>query len=191
LFQPASAVQYQLEQQMLHLGIHSGSRDNNDEYAVAHVRAYYGNHPIPDDKIGPAAVNAVNCASQLLPGKPIVFLSDSAIAVREIRQLQQHASTPYAHNTDSQQVGSRSVVRTLSSSRDVLEPLHLDKAESTNSADYIDIFVDLLIMANAQCISHGQGGFGRFGVLLSRNPSCFTAYIHEGQFIECRWNDGS
>jgi hypothetical protein len=69
------------------------------------------------------------------------------------------------------------------------EALHLDKADSKRASDYYNVFVDLYLLANADCISHGQGGFGRLGVLLSRNASCFFKYFTEGQYVMCDWKD--
>ena len=181
-FAPSARVLQQYEREVQPL-LHD---DSNNEYRAAHLRAHYGHSPIPESKVQAVAINAVNCASQLggeekvpLSGTattttPILFLSDSALAVQKVRE--------YA-------AGQHLPVWTLPH-REQREPLHLDKADSQTAADYLDTFVDLLLFANARCISHGQGGFGRLGVLLSRDPMCFRTYIDAGRYVECEWKDG-
>lgn len=177
LFTPSKSV---LRQLFLDLqGLSSGA------YTAAHLRAYYGDHPVTDDQVRVRAINAVNCASQLRNDTAaaaaaagqrqlqshIVFLSDSALAVDYVEQYASAKQYPIV------------TIR-----RDT-EPLHLDKADSMKSADYTAVFVDLLVMAHARCVSHGQGGFGRFGVLLSNDPMCFKKYVDTARFIECQWKD--
>jgi hypothetical protein len=169
LFAPSATVQRQLLHEMLLAGLRPG------QYTAAHLRAYYGNHPIPDDhELQERAVNAVNCASQLRTAKgpsKILFLSDSARAV----ELAQRHHWPGVVVTPHRDAATAPL-------------LHLDKAvNSTHAVDYTAIFVDLLLLAHAACISHGQGGFGRLGVLLSRDPMCFQKYIDTGRYIECQW----
>ena len=146
-------------------------------YVAAHVRTYYGHHPIPPAQRREVAVNAVNCASTLRqqPPEPVVLVSDSHDILK--------AAAAYA----TPEMPIRTTSTTTTTTTTGPEPLHLDKASSRVAADYYDIFVDLYLLANARCISHGPGGFGRFGVLLSRDPSCFVKYFSQGQFEECDW----
>ncbi len=71
------------------------------------------------------------------------------------------------------------------------EALHLDKMElwtSGNISDFYPTFVDLLIMAKAECLARGKGGFGMFANLLSSDPYCEIA--HDGSFNQkCEWTD--
>jgi len=197
VFAPSPRVhkQYQREAQQLRLAIMSNNNtDNTFNYKAAHLRAYYGNNPVPQTKVEAVAINAINCASQLVLGQHtppteekdehILFISDSALALQSIERHAKNwnlpvlTTLPYRQNHTNRQLVP-------------VEPLHLDKAMSHEADDYVDIFVDLLHFANAQCISHGQGGFGRLGVLLSRDPMCFKKYIDQGLFVECSWKSDS
>jgi hypothetical protein len=165
LFAPSQPVAASLQQEMNDAGLVSGA------YAAAHLRTAYGNHPLQPRQIRRASVNAINCASHLRPGGPIYFASDSREATKGVERWQKQQDKP--------------VVMIVPDA----ESLHLDKAASQRPSDYYNIFVDLYLLANADCISHGQGGFGRFGVLLSRNASCFFKYFAEGQYVSCDWKD--
>jgi hypothetical protein len=165
LFTPSPPVAASLEEEMNDAGLVSGA------YAATHLRTAYGNHPLKPRQIRHASVNAINCASQLRPGGPIYFASDSREATKSMERWRKEQGKPVVtivHET---------------------EALHLDKAASQRPSDYYNIFVDLYLLANADCISHGQGGFGRFGVLLSRNASCFFKFFAEGQYVVCDWKD--
>jgi hypothetical protein len=163
LFAPSPPVAASLRKEMKDAGLVSGS------YAAAHLRTAYGNHPLKGRKIRRASVNAIDCASQLRPGGPIYFASDSRDATKDVERWRKQQGKP--------------IVTIVPET----EALHLDKATSQRPSDYYNIFVDLYLLANADCISHGQGGFGRFGVLLSRNASCLFKYFAEGQYVKCDW----
>jgi hypothetical protein len=169
LFAPSPPVAALLEQEMNKAGLVPGA------YVAAHLRTAYGTHPLEPRHIRRASVNAINCASHLRPaaGGPIYFASDSREATQGMERIAR------------KQPGKAAVVTIVPET----EALHLDKAASTRPWDYYNIFVDLYLLANANCISHGQGGFGRFGVLLSRNASCFFKYFAEGQYVTCDWKD--
>lgn len=192
------------------------TKDNNQppdwQYKAAHLRAYYGNSPVPPAQVEAVAVNAVNCASQLSqhPASttaaateeeegdddddddiPVLFISDSALALQAVER---HARTwnlpvfttlPFRQRQQQDQDDRRVPAAAAAA----VEPLHLDKADSRSADDYVDIFVDLLHLANARCVSHGPGGFGRLGVLLSRDPACFQKYVDQSRYVECsgRW----
>ena len=87
------------------------------------------------------------------------------------------------------------------------QPLHLDKATrqqqerslrqqqqqrtatggTTNfePSDFYDTFIDLFLMANARCVSYGQGGFGKMGSMLSSNPTCNNRHFENGKMVRC------
>lgn len=145
------------------------------EYSVAHYRAFYG---IEDEKqtraastLESLAINAVNCASVFRPGGPVYFASDSKIAVDAVKKYGE----------------------TKNRSISVLEgdePLHIDKYGPENPrspSDFYSVFVDLLLMANGRCVTYGQGGFGRFALLLSQNATCFGRHIYKLKTQKCRW----
>jgi len=170
LFQPSPSLSaaLQAEQQSSLVLQQPGS------YAGAHLRAYYTPTPWSVEQVRATAINAVQCASQLRPGVPIYFTSDSQQAVDAIREYSQR----YHRN-----------IVTMNNNYRSHEALHLDKAVSTDPSDYFDVFLDIYHYSNAACISHGLGGFGRLGVLLSRNASCLMPFITQGRLVECQWRD--
>ena len=181
---PSVAQQYQKEAQALFLNAAASTTVPN--YNVAHVRVRYGNSPVPATQVEALAQNAVNCASRLGDDNegqqqqqppPILVISDAARVLEGVPH--------YGKNNNSNIVVSTQPHR----GDRPAEPLHLDKDLGASADAYTDTFVDLMHMANARCTSHGLGGFGRFGVLLSRDPSCFFAYIDQGQFHECQWKE--
>jgi hypothetical protein len=166
VFEPAPALRAEIASGMM---MPSGS------YAAAHVRALYNEarDPLPESTIGAMAVNAINCAHELRPNAPTIFFaSDSNVAVK--------AALDYGRRAH------KNIVTLKDNDHD---PLHLDKAGSVNPADYYSVFRDLFVLANAECIAHGQGGYGRMAVLLSRNASCLKPFITGGRYIECTWKD--
>ena len=140
-------------------------------YAVAHYRAFYGREGRKESTIAKVAVNAVNCASMLRPGGPVYFASDSTFAVKTVQD--------YAKTNDYPIVTIQNQ-----------EPLHLDKAgnwSTRHPSDFYSIFVDLYLMGMGRCVTFGQGGFGRFGLLLSYNATCASRHIHKRQLSNCHW----
>lgn len=164
LFQPAPPVQQLIDEQLTSVGLTPG------EYATAHYRAFYGKRMPDDAKIQSTAINAVECASELRPGGPIYFASDSTFAIQAIKQYAIENSRPVVIIEND-------------------EPLHLDKANSTKAADYYSVFVDLYLLGMGTCGSVGMGGFGRYGLLLSYNASCWNRHSYNKQRLDCHWKD--
>lgn len=162
LFEPSPPVQQLLDSTLNGLGLELG------QYAGAHVRAYYklgGPHP----KLRWIVRNSVNCASYLRPGGPVLFVSDSKEAVNEVDDYRRESNLPIVPLVHPE------------------EPLHLDKADSIDPRKYYNVFVDLFLLAGANCIAHGVGGYGRFGVLLSQNASCFLTYFSKSRYTDCNF----
>ena len=88
LFQPTPPVQQILDEQLKAVGLTPG------EYATSHYRAFYGKRMPDQDKIRSTAINAVECASQLRPGGPVYFASDSAFAIQSIKNYAQQYKRP-------------------------------------------------------------------------------------------------
>lgn len=164
LFQPSPPLQAIIDAELKSVGL------TPNEYATAHYRAFYGKRMPDEAKIRSTAINAVECASELRPGGPIYFASDSMYAIESIQNYARE------HN--------RSVVTSQND-----EPLHLDKANSTNAADYYSVFVDLFLLGMGNCGSVGMGGFGRYGLLLSYNASCWNRHSYNRQSMDCHWKD--
>lgn len=165
LFSPAPPIAKILDDEMDTAGIQPG------EYAVAHYSALYARDSKNEADITNAAIRAVNCASQLRPGGPIYFASDSTHAMQSIQKYAEENS--YRIVTIANQV-----------------PLHLDNTGNWSYQqpnDFYFIFVDLYLIGMGNCVSYGDGGIGNFGLLLSYNASCFTKYTENGKNVNCIW----
>ena len=171
LFQPSPPLQQAVQQQKI---------PTNGTYAVAHYRALYGSSQPPRAFIRAAAKNAANCASQLFPSHSIYVLSDSIEALQSLLDYRPGVVIPVMNDENS-------------------NPQHLDKATRKQKdskmtketkykpSDFYSIFLDVLLMAGAQCVSYGQGGFGKLGSLLSRNNSCTSRHFDKGRMVSCLW----
>jgi hypothetical protein len=123
--------------------ISSKMEDHNlvpGQYASAHLRAMYGNRIYRDPYETIAmTVNAVNCASYLLPGSPVYFAADIKFAVQVAQEYGRQRSLPVA-------------------ALDFLEdPLHLDKDDAWQTRDpsaYDETFVDLYMLAQSRCVAY-------------------------------------
>jgi len=134
-------------------------------FSACHYRAFWNveskKHVKTEEELSERARNALNCASRVQSGDPVYFASDSQFAL--------HVASNISKTTD----------RNIVTPDDEKEALHLDKKDqwkSGNVADFFPTFVDLLIMGEAKCMCHGQGGFGRFANFLSIDPSCSVKY---------------
>ena len=156
------------------------------EYVAAHIRALYA---VESRNVGQTkswAMNAVNCASQLRPGKPIFVASDSEVA------------SDYAIEYGSSMNGK---VVTHQSNPD--PPLHLDTAEKVTHtingvdilqrygpAHFYDTFVDAYLLALSKCVFIGKGGFGHWALLIGGNYSCTfrqKGFTDQGIKNPCDW----
>ncbi|GAX11391.1 hypothetical protein FisN_22Lh063 [Fistulifera solaris] len=134
-------------------------------YVAAHVRALY--RPVKTTNHEAWVMHVWHCARALRPQTPVVLLSDS------VDVLQAALVYTHSHPDTMMRVAPPATV------------VHLDQTEPRPVQEYIDTFVDLYIMAQAQCITHGRGGYGRLGVLLSQNASCFFNYYQGGRTMSC------
>lgn len=165
LFNPAPPIAKILNDKMDSADIKPG------EYAIAHYRALYAQNSRHEADISKAAIRAVDCASQLRPGGPVYFSSDSAHAVQSIQA--------YAEENSYRIISSANQVR-----------LHLDDTGNWSyrqPSDFYSNFVDLYLIGMGNCVSYGDGSFGRFGLLLSYNASCFIKYTENGKNVNCTW----
>lgn len=171
VFQSAQPIATLVKERMKNYVLQPG------EYAVAHYRAF---HAIEDNKERMSkkqsayrAINAVNCASTLLPGHPIYFASHSFFALDAIRLYAEEKNGSIATNQNPE------------------EALHLDKASRGDQylapSEFYEIFVNHLSMASARCVSNGVGGFGKFAQLLSYVPKCSDRHFDKGRPQKCQW----
>jgi hypothetical protein len=140
------------------------------EYAVAHQRATYAkkSRQVSRDFITADAINAVNCASTLMPGSPVVFASDTEYGAVAISNY----SASY----------SRTILTMDHSSE---KPVHLALGRGPVSLHY-PTFVDLWIMGSGRCVAYGKGGFGLWALFIGYNSSCRHNYLIQPN---CTWAD--
>jgi hypothetical protein len=149
-------------------------------YTSCHHRAFYAiegkKHLRNNRDLRKEAINAVNCAAKLQPGLPVYFASDSLVSVTAVRA--------YARKN---KLAVEAPIHDESN-----ENLHLDRVDSgvsRNASDYYATFVDLLMLSNGRCLAYGAGGFGRFGALLSEDPTCTVHHGRRGETDNCVWID--
>lgn len=121
--------------------------------------------------------NAVNCASMLFPGAPILMASDLSRCTE--------VAVEYG-NQKSAKVVAREHMSL---------PLHLDKAdgmESRQPSEFYDTFVDLYLMGMARCVTYNRGGFGQWASLLSHDSTCHhnQKTSQKGVGAPCNWTEG-
>ena len=175
---------------------------NPSGYVAAHCRILYAKDDRKESQKRKWAENAVNCASHLRPGKKIFFASDS------------RNGTYYAHQYGSK-VGGFVATRMPNPN----PPLHIDKVPHWKKrpvSDYFDAFVDLYMLGSADCVTvsslvppispsvrfssqvirntqYNKGGYGVFGLLISRNATCGVRQDAMDQPIirhPCHWISG-
>jgi hypothetical protein len=168
LFHPTPPVQALLA----HIWQTTPLRPN--QYAVAHYRALWWENQDPptEEQQKETAINAVHCASRLRASSrtPIYFATDSVLAQQSIRQ--------YASTTQ------RPIVVIPH-----MRLVHLDRVNTATTAveEIYPVFVDLWLIANGNCISIGDGGFGKYGLMLSQNYTCSYKHIIRHKLQICDW----
>jgi len=150
------------------------------KFSSCHYRAFYAVEHEKDkvelNRLTSKAENGLNCATFMQAGDPVYFASDSDVAVQFARNM------------------SESTGRKIVTFDHKHEALHLDKMyqwKTDNIADFYATFVDLLIMAESKCMSHGLGGYGAFANLLSIDSTCVIRHdnFREANIEECDWYD--
>ena len=145
-----------VEHQMGSLGLFPG------QYVSVHLRALYAVQERPVPLLLFWAQNAVRCATSRLElpplqqnePLPILFVSDSTYSTQQAKLYGQ---------TSGIQVVAR---------QHVGQPLHLEKATSSNPHDFDDTFVDLYMMGMSACVVYSMGGYGRLASQIGYNSSC-------------------
>ena len=168
MFTPSIPIQKIILQHLHHFNLRPG------EYASAHLRGQYGKIVRSVSQLRRMTENAINCASNLRPEGPIYFATDSnMLADYVVRTLSRQKPT-----------------RIVALQRDQ-DPLHLDQApgwQNRTPSEYYDTFVDLYLLALSKCVTYNIGGYGEWGLWISRHPNCF---IQHGQpktiIMPCNW----
>jgi len=151
-FTPSLAVQTRIESAMKDMNL------TPYKYTAAHCRVLYAMDDREEEVKKNWAENAINCASELRPQTPIFFVSDSANATYYARQYGEHHNRP---------------VRIATRVPDPNPPVHIDMQwKGRPLSHFYDGFVDLYILASADCVTYNKGGFGMMGLLMGRNATC-------------------
>lgn len=152
-FKISPPVQALINENMKQLGLQPG------KYIAVHTRQKYIRHKYTDG-VG----NSIRCAYSRRPGIPIYFASDSPNATTVALQYGRHVN-----------VVARPPHR---------QPLHLDRGSEYLAKDYnrwtthepeeyYDIFVDLFLLGQAQCVVYGVGGYGQLASAFSADDCSF------------------
>jgi hypothetical protein len=144
------------------------------QYAAVHLRAMYGNRQHRDaQEMIDLSVLGINCASNLLPGRPIYFASDTGSAVDAAKDYASMHSLPVA------------------SLEFDTNPLHLDKDpdwKTRSPSEFDATFIDMLMLAQSRCVAYSNGGYGTFGSLLSHESDCSLRFFaRRSPAKKCRW----
>jgi hypothetical protein len=205
LFEPTKPIQQRLNGIYMTTALGS-ARGTPVDYTVAHYRALWWEDQSPPtwQQQVETAQNAVNCAGRLASKRtsannspPIFFATDSLDAQKIIGDYAAKSSShdivlvphPELVHLDrvrlfaneekkSQTPGISNMVTTVDIS-----------VKTISSVEQIyPVFVDLLLMAGGNCISFGDGGYGKFALVLSRNYSCSYRHIRRHQIQKCSYD---
>lgn len=192
LFQPSPAVAQRIGQQMDHLGLTEGN------YAAVHIRSLYlRNQTFQTRKFE----NAVNCASSLAPGLPILVATDSAAVTHyavQYGQAQGGVSVVAAHvNAAAAAAKNNATLLHLDRGPDFLQTeitsAQIQQETTRPAADYYDVFVDLYLLSRSRCMAFCTGNFGRWARSTSRasssqqqQQSSSACWINYGT-ARCQW----
>ena len=177
-FTPAPPVASAILDELDHLGLVPG------DYVSAHVRALYAVQFRAVGSIKRWTVNALDCASQIRPGKPIFLASDSSFA--------RVVGAAYAQFRNASIVSHESYPN---------PPLHLDKSDNISETlgrlpvvqDFYDTFIDLYLIALGRCVFYFKGGYGHWGLLIGGNITCGGKMKGANGRLRnlCDWTDAS
>ena len=154
MFTPVPEIARKVEGELERLKLVPGG------FSFAHVRASYG---IEGQARDPALVknwtqNSLNCASNLQPGGPYFFASDSMYSKQVAIEYGQEKNVPVVTRLDDK------------------DALYLDlDGEIRDRSEYFPIVVDLYLMSMAKCYTYNMGGYAEFANLIS--GSDFTCNV--------------
>jgi hypothetical protein len=151
LFRPVPRLQTKIDAQLAAHGL------TPDQYAATHIRARHNKH-FSSAEVIQATNRALRCTSQLFPGAPILVASD----LSDVYEVARNVSLEYLNYSFR--------VETL----DENSFIHLDwdpQWETRTADDYDGVFQDLYLLGSAKCVSHGVGGYGKFGMRMTVGAS--------------------
>ena len=158
-----------------------------NEYVSSHLRALYGADSRPTWIIQKFTQNALACATEIFPGAPIFFASDSTIALEHAqeyngkesdlndgadggRSLRLRVVTTATKQTPPNPPDSAAGEKNASTVA-ISQPWHLDSFVGPIE-NFYDTFVDLYLLAMARCVTYSKGGYGHWGMLIGGNTHC-------------------
>ena len=201
-FEPTPPIQQQL--QHIYTTTELGDDHGNPrDYAVAHYRAlWWEDQNVPSEEEQAAtARNAVDCASRLgSKGRPIYFATDSLKAQKIIQEYATQKKTrpivvvehPQLVHLDRVKLQKDAPSATIDNIRNDEQDGNKTKVDITmKTIDSLEavypVFVDLYLMANGNCLSFGDGGFGKFALMLGQRYDCYFRHIKRHQIQKCEF----
>ena len=162
-----------------------------NEYTAVHLRALYGDRKDRDlQETLELAVLGVNCASNMFPGAPVFFASDTSFAVDSAHAYGKLHGLPIVSLEFEDDIEATSSTNGTSITRSS-NPIHLDKDpdwKNRSASAYDSTFVDLYMLAQSRCVAFSNGGYGTFGSLLSYESECKMRFFQGKHKIKkCIW----
>ena len=111
--------------------------------------------------------------------EPIYFYADSDDLAQYMSTIWRKNDTDAKWHTNETNHGFARIL----TRRSHHENLHIDRQEHDDPAVFYPSFIDLLLGAQARCISYGVGNFGYFSAKLSNTP-CRVLYQHESWGVD-------
>jgi hypothetical protein len=178
-FTPAPPIASKIEEHMTNLHL------SPDSYIAMHLRLLYGNTKLTSGQIKGWTQRMIHCTLQYLvpafheagedltvnatkiPMPPLLFVADSQESVQAASEYAKLYKILLVH-------------RPYNGNRD---PLHLEKDVSREKKtsnlteppiveDFHDTFVDIYTIGMSRCVAYQNGGFGRWGSVMSYNSTC-------------------
>jgi hypothetical protein len=202
-FEPTRPIQQKL--QYIYTTTELGNDDGTPrDYVVAHYRAlWWEDQNVPSEAEQAAtARNAVDCASRLgSKGRPIYFATDSLKAQKIIQEYALQKKARPIVVIDHPRIVHLDRVRLLKDASSATFDNFTKSDEEDGNKTKVDVsmktidsleaiypvFVDLYLMANGNCLSFGDGGYGKLGLMLGKRYGCYFRHIKRHQIQKCEF----
>ena len=209
VFIPSPPVQQLIDLRKESLQHHRQQEAEDYGYYAIHVRSQYV-RSLHSSALHSMAVNSINCLSQLLVQSAIPWTTHSTVFVSSDGPAAIQATVAYAQQRGLENcvtkhrppIQGNNNSHTISSKHEPdLPTLHLERGQSFlssnmmewtrhNASEYYDTFVDLYLLAQAQCIVYSLGvrdifvtvggvhkSFCLLACLLWKHPMQLTAFV--------------
>ena len=162
VFTPSLGVQAAIDETKRGLGIEHGNYDS------IHVRARYAKDKVDAHEERYALRCLLSLPNTTKTNGPIFIAADSLRTVRD--------AVDYGKTQNVTVVGRVNAT----------EPLHLDRGsiflrgtmdwQNHTPSEFYDTFADLYVISGSTCISHGDGGYGKWATLMGASRTCSIDY---------------